>query len=95
MVGSGPDGTQSLFANNLQLALAGNDIDPQGNLIQAGFLGDAIYRIDPAGTVTFLSSLDGPVGIVVDDAGTIYSTMCPATVADASLSYSSKRHPNS
>ncbi len=71
-----PDGTVETFAENLPTALAGNDFDSQGNLIQAAFGSNRIFRIDPNGNAATLTSINGPVGIVIDDNDQIYATQC-------------------
>ncbi len=71
-----PSGEVEVFASGLPRALAGNDFDSQGNLIQAAFGSNRIYNIDPDGNTTTLALLTGPVGIAIAQDDTIYSTQC-------------------
>ncbi len=68
--------SQSVYASGLPRALAGNDFDSAGNLYQAAFRGNVIYRIAPDGQTSTFASITQPVGIVVDDNDVVYSTQC-------------------
>ena len=71
-----PDGSESLFVDNLDSTMTGTDIDSNGNLILAAFNGNAIYRIDPNGNPTLLARPVSPVGVVVDGNDVIYIVQC-------------------
>ncbi len=71
------NGSQEVFADGLGRALAGLDFDTQGNLIQAAFNTNRIYRIDADGNgVILATNLQGPVGIAVDSNNDVYATEC-------------------
>lgn len=72
-----PDGTQDVLVGGLGRALAGNDVDSQGNLIQAGFRSNEVYRIDTdTGGTEVIATLVGPVGVAIDADDVIYVTQC-------------------
>ncbi|MGI9263601.1 MAG: hypothetical protein ACR2QU_01650, partial [Gammaproteobacteria bacterium] len=67
-----------IFATGIIVG-SGNDFDAQDNLFQSNFGGNRISRIDPAGNVTtFNSNVFGPIGIVIDEAGTLFVANCNA-----------------
>jgi sugar lactone lactonase YvrE len=58
---------------------SGNAFDAQDILFQSNFGGNRISRIDQAGNVTtFNSNVFGPIGIVIDDGGTLTVANCNA-----------------
>ena len=58
---------------------SGNAFDAQDILFQSNFGGNRISRIDQAGNVTtFNSNVFGPIGIVIDDSGTLTVANCSA-----------------
>lgn len=72
-----PDGTQDVLVSGLGRALAGNDVDSQGNLIQVGFRSNEVYRIDPGtGDTEVIATVVGPVGVAIDGDDVIYVTQC-------------------
>jgi DNA-binding beta-propeller fold protein YncE len=75
-----PEGERREFASGMY-GTAGNAIDPEGNLLQASFYGDAVTRIDRNGKATPLVTrgLNRPVGIAIDkQTGAIHVTNCRA-----------------
>ena len=74
-----PEGVVEIFAAGQGLdGASGNTFDADGNLIQSSFSGDTLHRISPDGTVTTIASetLDGPVGVVATNDGTLYVVNC-------------------
>ncbi len=74
-----PDGTTSIFASGLSAAVSGVTMAPNGDLYVATFRGGDVYRITPSGSQTRINSgLSGPVGLTVDNNGTLYVVECNA-----------------
>lgn len=65
-----------VFASDINIA-SGNDFDSQDFLYQSNFGGDLVSKIDQSGVVTtFATGIDGPVGIVIDSADTVFVNSC-------------------
>ena len=72
-----PDGAVSVLADGFYGA-SGNAIDTNGDLLQASFFSNAIYRISRTGAVSLVADegLSGPVGIAVGKDGELYVCSC-------------------
>lgn len=72
-----PDGAVTAMAQSLQ-GSSGNAVDRAGNLYQASFVDGRLVRIARDGSETVLvpGGLEGPVGLIVADDGTVYVCAC-------------------
>ena len=71
-----PWGEVEVLADSLY-GTSGNTVDGEGNLLQASFYGDFLSRVHRDGTIERVASgLEGPVGVVAGDDGTIYVNNC-------------------
>lgn len=72
-----PDGAVTELTSSIR-GTSGNTVAPDGRLLQASFLGNAVLEIRPDGTLVpvVTDSLDGPVGVAADAAGRIWVCNC-------------------
>ena len=71
------DGSATVFASGLRGA-SGNAIGPEGLFYQSNIAGNFVSRIAEDGTTTVFSKehLSSPVGVIIDEQGTLFVANC-------------------
>ncbi len=72
-----PDGQVSTFATGTGNGNGGSDFDSKGNLIQAAYGSNRIWKIAPDGTAELLiAGIPGPVGVAIDGEDNVFIASC-------------------